>query len=558
MAALIAASASEVRAQPMGAFRWQMHPYCNVLTLDVYQNGAVYTLDGVDDLCGRGPRAAVRGQAFLNPDGSIGFGLTIVTAGARPLYLDATITTSALSGEWRDSQGQTGPLVFRPGEAVAGPPRPAPAIATGPPGPTGETGPPGTAGPGGPPGPTGPSGVAGPPGPAGPGVYGTCPPGSYARGIAANGSLVCDAIEVPAVSTNADDPTNFVGAYSSIAIANDRLPIISHRDETANALRVTHCGNPSCTAGNVSTLVDDPAVNNVGLYTSIAIGTDGAPVVSHHDSTAGALRVTRCGNSRCTAGNATITVDDAVNTVGLGSSIAIDSGGMPIISHQDATAGALRISRCLSITCATSVSSTVDDPPDQVGAFSSIAIGADGLPIISHLDFTAQKLRVTHCGNATCTAGNVSTTLHDTPNIVGLFTSIEIGIDGLPIISHHDATARALRVTHCGNLTCTAGNVSTLVDDPGNQVGFYSSIAIGFGGLPVISHHDVTAKALRVTRCGNVACTAGNVSTTVEASAESMGHYSSIAIGADGLPVISHHNTTTGTLRVTKCGMVSC
>lgn len=38
-------------AQPLGTFRWQLQPYCNVLTLNVVQGG-VYTLDGTDDRCG--------------------------------------------------------------------------------------------------------------------------------------------------------------------------------------------------------------------------------------------------------------------------------------------------------------------------------------------------------------------------------------------------------------------------------------------------------------------------------------------------------------------------
>jgi hypothetical protein len=76
------------------------------------------------------------------------------------------------------------------------------------------------------------------------------------------------------------------------------LPVISHQDDTANALRVTKCGNAACTAGNVSTNVDDPA-NAVGYDTSIAIGADGLPVISHRDQTATALRVTKCGTQSC-------------------------------------------------------------------------------------------------------------------------------------------------------------------------------------------------------------------------------------------------------------------
>ena len=95
-----------------------------------------------------------------------------------------------------------------------------------------------------------------------------------------------------------DDPANSVGVTASLAIGTDGLPVISHRDFTAGALRVTHCGNVACTNGNTSTTVDDPA-NSVGATTSLAIGSDGLPVISHFDSTAGALRVTKCASRTC-------------------------------------------------------------------------------------------------------------------------------------------------------------------------------------------------------------------------------------------------------------------
>lgn len=124
---IVCALSATANAQPIGTFRWQQQPYCNVLTVNVVQTGTIYQLDGVDDQCGATTRASVAGLAFLNPNGTIGIGLTIVTTpGATPLHLDATLNWPSVSGTWRDSAGATGPFVFTPGAPAAGSARPIP------------------------------------------------------------------------------------------------------------------------------------------------------------------------------------------------------------------------------------------------------------------------------------------------------------------------------------------------------------------------------------------------------------------------------------------------
>ncbi len=123
---MIAIAPLVASAQTIGAFRWQLQPYCNVITLTVSQMGGVFALDGYDDQCGASQRASVAGTAFFNPDGSIGFGLAIVvTPTGTPLHVDVTVSLATLGGTWRDSTGASGMLAFNPG-AVAGSPRPAP------------------------------------------------------------------------------------------------------------------------------------------------------------------------------------------------------------------------------------------------------------------------------------------------------------------------------------------------------------------------------------------------------------------------------------------------
>lgn len=121
--------AMPAQAQSLGSFRWQLQPFCNVITVTVTQNGGVYRMEGTDDRCGAAQAASVIGTAFQNPDGSIGMGLNVVMApDGQPQPVSATLSLSTMSGTWRDESGNTGAFVLTQGAGTGGSPRPLPAL----------------------------------------------------------------------------------------------------------------------------------------------------------------------------------------------------------------------------------------------------------------------------------------------------------------------------------------------------------------------------------------------------------------------------------------------
>ncbi len=340
-----------------------------------------------------------------------------------------------------------------------------------------------------------------------------------------------------------DDPVNSVGMYTSIAIGSDGYPVISYQDFSANALKLYKCDNAACSLGTASTL-DDP-VNAVGSFSSIAIGSDGYPVISYWDNAVFALKLYKCDNAACSSGTAR-TLEDVVNGVGMYTSIDIGSDGYPVISYQDVSANALKFYKCDNIACSSGTARTLDDPANLVGFYTSITIGTDGYPVISYLDLNATALKLYKCDNAACSSGTART-LEDVANIVGFYTSITIGTDGYPVISYQDDTATALKLYKCDNTACSSGTARTL-EDVANSVGAHTSIAIGDDGYPVISYQDATAAALKLYKCDNAACSSGTASTLEDISNQ-VGEYTSIAIGTNGYPVISYHDTTAGALK---------
>jgi hypothetical protein len=318
-------------------------------------------------------------------------------------------------------------------------------------------------------------------------------------------------------STNTTiDSTGTVGYYNSITIGTNGNPIISYYDEDYDednsALKVAACNNSTCTT-STNTTIDSTGI--VGLYTSITIGTNGNPIISYFDQDNSALKVTACNNPTCEALGgapaATNTTIDSNGDVGYFTSIAIGTNGNPIISYYDQTNNDLKIAVCNNPTCealggAPAATNTTIDSTGIVGLYTSITIGTNGNPIISYWDVTDFDLKVAACNNPTCTGateGDRSTNATiDSNGSVGTDTSITIGTNGNPIISYYDETNNDLKIAVCNNPTCTGiaegdRSTNTTIDSNGN-VGYYTSIAIGTNGNPIISYFDVTNFDLKV------------------------------------------------------------
>ena len=106
-------AAGDAAAQPIGAFSWQLQPFCNVVTVNVTQDGGVYTLDGYDNQCGAAQRAPLVGLATPNPDGSIGLGPEYRDrAGRAGRTRGRADHAPTLGGSWSDSAGNSGGFTF--------------------------------------------------------------------------------------------------------------------------------------------------------------------------------------------------------------------------------------------------------------------------------------------------------------------------------------------------------------------------------------------------------------------------------------------------------------
>lgn len=285
------------------------------------------------------------------------------------------------------------------------------------------------------------------------------------------------------------------------------------------------------TAAQVSASVDATlaATPNATPQTIVRRGPAGAV-------TAGTLAAAPVGDGSAVTGTTAGTVgtlarpgfvETAFDAAAWGASIAIGNDGLAVISYHDDAADDMEVARCADAAC-TSFTVRTLDPAGIGGALeSSITIGADGLPLVAYEGSTG--LKVAHCDDATCGSATIAT-IGAAPSSN---PSIAIGTDGRGIVSF--LSAGSLKVAHCGNTACSSSTIATVAPTGPGAVG--TALAIGADGRAVIAFPDESADHLSVAHCGNVTCSTATVSQLTGGGGTNGNP--SITIGADGLPLVA-------------------
>ena len=380
----------------------------------------------------------------------------------------------------------------------------------------------------------------------------------------------------------AADQSRITGEAVSVAIGTDGLPLIAYltigrggSGVSVDDLMVAHCADVNCTSTTSITTIDAPG--NVGWFPSMKIGSDGLGIIAYvaYSNSAGFLddlRVAHCVDVACTS--ATITTLDAPSLVDAKPSLAIASDGLPTIGYQDDTGqferfpmSRIKVIHCADIACTSAATTrTIDTVPSNGGSRSggmpggvSIAFSPTGLLHLTYLS-GFNVLKIVTCSDPTCTFPSIFV-VDQFPgaDTTGWFPSLAIGRDGLPLISYF--RDGGLTVAHCVNAACsgvTATTVDVRVNPPGCCVGGgkEDTIAIGADGLGVISYYDSVNLNLKVAHCTDLVCGAATT-TTIDEFGDT-GKRTALTIGADGLPIIAYLGVSENTMKVAHCPNSAC
>jgi hypothetical protein len=346
------------------------------------------------------------------------------------------------------------------------------------------------------------------------------------------------------------DSSGNVGEYDSLTIGSDGLGLISYYDRTNGDLKVAHCDNPACSSATITPL---DTTGDVGEYTSIALGRDGLGLISYYDSANQHLKVAHCSNVACTSATIT-TLDPGPADVGLYSSITIGADGLGLIAYLDETNGDVKIAHCSDLDCTSATFQTIGG----VATDFSLTVGADGLPLLSEDDLSIGSLIVIHCTTRTCSSFAPPTTVDNDTGVQ--VSSITISPDGLGLISY--GKSGSLMVAHCADIACSSTTSKTIDTGTSRIIGVSSSMTVAPDGLGVIGYTDnpnLSGKPsfVGVALCSTLDCSVGG---PVKLGGTTSGNldYTSITIGADGLPLLSYYSSGSGTLKVLHCGSPMC
>ncbi len=348
---------------------------------------------------------------------------------------------------------------------------------------------------------------------------------------------------IPRENTVTSYGGNLQVSHAALTIGSDGFPIFGYTLDSGGTLYFTRCTSLDCAATEPPIQIDSSAA-----FPSVAISSLRTPMMSYVKG--GDLRFAMCADIRC----AFLISGTPVSLVLASSdvtSLTVGQDGFPVIAYKT-NGGGLGFVHCGNSTCTSGYSSITID--SEASAFASIAIGSDGFPVIAYYGSAQQNLKVAHCKTLTC-SGSPSPVLSDidTTGDVGQYASLTIGNDGYPLIAYYDL-ASGLKLAKCKDVGCAQSAFTVL--DSGTLLGKYPSIAIGPDGNPLVAYYrGRVPHKIKVAKCGAPDCA---IAWPLDVQATDVTPpYVSAAIGVDGLPIIAFVGPSKK-LTTLKCGSENC
>jgi LPXTG-site transpeptidase (sortase) family protein len=353
--------------------------------------------------------------------------------------------------------------------------------------------------------------------------------------LAASLLLAGTVLAATATIVTLDGSGTDVGLYTSIALTSAGAPVIGYYDASNDGVWVAVCPNVECTTSTIEFI--DSAGS--GSFTSVALTNTDFPIISYYNSVGANLNIAICSNTDCSV-KSLVVLDPTL--AGSYTSLDLTTAGNPVVSYYDHSGnGDLKVAVCGDNACTTSTLTIVDSGPEDRGLFTSLQLATGNIPVIAYHSLTGGDLYLARCSDATCTTSTIS--LVDGANNVG-YDGISLQLDGSgnPIMSYYDSTLTALKVARCSDADCS-GPINIEIVDNSGSVGQFSSMKWD-GSESTVSYYDATNGALKIAYCEDADCSSATIETIDDAG--DVGWDTSLALGS---AYVSYYDVTNGNLK---------
>lgn len=240
-------------------------------------------------------------------------------------------------------------------------------------------------------------------------------------------------------------------------------------------------------------------------------------------------------------------------------SLAIRADGTPVISAYDPVAQNLLLYSCADAVCESKTTVTLDSD-GNTGEYTSLVLGADDHPVIAYYDRTEKKPRLIDCANASCSSPVSNLISSTTTNDIGQFIRLALLPDGRPFSAYYDSTTPRLAVSWCDAANCSTTTKPRFNLDESASVGKYLSLALNSSGNPVIAYYNESTTSLKLAVCGDPKCNPISATVVTINNSADVGQYTSIQMGADGFPIIAYYyySAPSGDLLLIDCNDSLC
>src|SRR5690606_8202052 len=178
-------------------------------------------------------------------------------------------------------------------------------------------------------------------------------------------------------ATSTDEAAG-VGMDTSIAIASDGLPVVAFRDAGERALKIARCSDERCTQAVISTVVREPGLDP-GHNTTLRLAPDGSPMLAYGDwsETDPGIYYAKCSNAEGQAVSVS-RIDRAEDGESADPALELDKDGPPVIAFRQREPGderasrVLRVVRCEDVECSSMGAPTDVDVRGRTGYSSNV------------------------------------------------------------------------------------------------------------------------------------------------------------------------------------------